>query len=387
MENINRGVDDDFYRYKMPKLLAKVEGNGNGIKTVIPNMKDIAKCLSRPPECEFSLCRSLSHSFSLFPLFSPFPFPAVPTKFFGFELGSQTMEDKNGRHIVNGSHDAKKLAELLDVFIKKFVLCSGCGNPETDIVLKKSKKGKEMDVYLSCKACGRVALADNAHKLASYISKNPPPGALSSPSKKDGKKAGKKKGSSDEEDGPGEEISGDLEEITTGVVDLSAKDDKESTGATSQPKEDPAESLAKFVSSGDKTADEIAFEASKLDISNDLAAAVMVQVLLETNLVPQFKKHKDLFKSFTKSEKEQKGILGGLERLVSVTQPDLLPKTSQIIKLFYDSDILEEEVITAWYEKPTKKFTSDKNLAIKVRENAKTLIDWFKEAEEESEEE
>ena len=52
MENINRGVDDAFYRYKMPKLLAKVEGNGNGIKTVIPNMKEIAKSLSRPPECK-----------------------------------------------------------------------------------------------------------------------------------------------------------------------------------------------------------------------------------------------------------------------------------------------------------------------------------------------
>ena len=74
-------------------------------------------------------------------------------------------------------------------------------------------------------------------------------------------------------------------------------------------------------------------------------------------------------------------------KLVSVTQPDLLPKSSQIFKLFYDNDILEEEVIFAWYDKPTKKFTSDKNLAIKVRENTKTLIDWLKEAEEESEEE
>jgi len=55
MENINRGVDDIFYRYKMPKLMAKVEGNGNGIKTVLPNIKEVAKALSRPPECEFSL--------------------------------------------------------------------------------------------------------------------------------------------------------------------------------------------------------------------------------------------------------------------------------------------------------------------------------------------
>jgi len=49
--NVNRNVADAFYRYKMPKLLAKVEGKGNGIKTVIVNMVEIAKALGRPPTC------------------------------------------------------------------------------------------------------------------------------------------------------------------------------------------------------------------------------------------------------------------------------------------------------------------------------------------------
>lgn len=38
----------------MPRLIAKVEGKGNGIKTVIPNMGDIARALGRPPTCKFS---------------------------------------------------------------------------------------------------------------------------------------------------------------------------------------------------------------------------------------------------------------------------------------------------------------------------------------------
>ena len=36
----------------MPVLLTKIEGKGNGIKTVIPNMSDVAKALSRPPSCK-----------------------------------------------------------------------------------------------------------------------------------------------------------------------------------------------------------------------------------------------------------------------------------------------------------------------------------------------
>ena len=52
MINVNRQTNDMFYRYKMPKLAAKVEGTGNGIKTVLVNITAIAKALSRPPTCK-----------------------------------------------------------------------------------------------------------------------------------------------------------------------------------------------------------------------------------------------------------------------------------------------------------------------------------------------
>lgn len=51
--NVNRNLSDQFYRYKMPKLIAKVEGKGNGIKTVIVNMVEVAKALNRPPMCKY----------------------------------------------------------------------------------------------------------------------------------------------------------------------------------------------------------------------------------------------------------------------------------------------------------------------------------------------
>ena len=44
------------------------------------------------------------------------------------------MDHKIGRYIVNGAHEGAKLQDMLDVFIKKFVLCPECENPETDLV-------------------------------------------------------------------------------------------------------------------------------------------------------------------------------------------------------------------------------------------------------------
>uniref|UniRef100_A0AC35GTE6 Eukaryotic translation initiation factor 5 n=1 Tax=Panagrolaimus sp. PS1159 TaxID=55785 RepID=A0AC35GTE6_9BILA len=47
--NVNRSAIDPYYRFKMPRLQAKVERKCNGIKTVIANLSDIAKALDRPP--------------------------------------------------------------------------------------------------------------------------------------------------------------------------------------------------------------------------------------------------------------------------------------------------------------------------------------------------
>jgi translation initiation factor 5 len=56
-------------------------------------------------------------------------------KYFGFELGAQAqMGEKLDGFVIKGAHDREKLQNLLDGFIKRFVLCSHCGNPETELV-------------------------------------------------------------------------------------------------------------------------------------------------------------------------------------------------------------------------------------------------------------
>lgn len=64
----------------------------------------------------------------------------------------------------------------------------------------------------------------------------------------------------------------------------------------------------------------------------------------------------------------------------------LLDKVAGILKLFYDSDILEEKTILEWSEKVSKKYVT-KEISEKIHEKAKPFIQWLKEADEESSEE
>jgi translation initiation factor 5 len=100
-------------------------------------------------------------------------------KYFGLELGAQTKFDKKaGTCIVNGAHDASKLSEILETFIKKFVQCYSCGNPETMVKIKRE------NILLKCKACGFVSEVDARLRLCSFIVKNPPENKLSKAEKK-----------------------------------------------------------------------------------------------------------------------------------------------------------------------------------------------------------
>ena len=137
---ILKDTKDPHYRYKMPKLTVKLEGAGNGKKTVITNLTRIAHALRRPP--------------------------SYLIKYFGYELGSIVNQDL---YVVNGEHDADKLLNLLYEFIFKFVLCGKCKNPQTSLTVSKKQ------IRQKCIACGyKSDIPNTLHKLTTYIINHPP---------------------------------------------------------------------------------------------------------------------------------------------------------------------------------------------------------------------
>lgn len=152
---------------------------------------------------------------------------------------------KNERYIVNGSHDSAKLQDLLDGFIKKYVLCASCDNPETTIFVHQ-KKGT---ISATCKACGYTGNISLTDKLSTYILKCPPdmntgPGASVSKKlkKKDKKDAngrssphdsdefndtGLGENGDDDDDGDWCENPQEIEELTGGAKKLTLNADLE----------------------------------------------------------------------------------------------------------------------------------------------------------------
>ena len=116
----------------MPTMIIKVEGRGNGIKTIITNLDSIGLALDRSPD--------------------------IILKYFSFSLG--TIAEKN--NIIKGLHNIETLNELLNNFITKYVQCSKCSIPETFHEVHKNV------LTINCKACGHVQNADKS-KMSIYI--------------------------------------------------------------------------------------------------------------------------------------------------------------------------------------------------------------------------
>jgi translation initiation factor 5 len=386
---------DPHYRYKMPKLTAKIEGSGNGIKTVITNMSAVAKSIDRPP--------------------------AYPTKYFGCELGAQ-VTIANDLFIVNGSHDVDKLQNLLYKFIKQFVLCSKCSNPETSLTIVKQS------ISQKCIACGyETTLPKALHKLTTFIINHPPDGsagpstAKNGKSKSDksssGKSSSKKSGSSptnvvdkaarkaahgeQQFNVDGNDDDGDafdeaefetsayaerMRELTDGFSNgIYASDTKENANIFYKLVKERKEA-GQLADAGVQS--ELVREAERLDIK-DKATLVLCELLFDdTSILAQIKANRLLLLRFCRgNRKAQKYLLGGYEKLVGDVYKDkLFAQAMVIMKALYDEDVLEEEAIFEWASKESKRYVG-KEMSRKIHEKVAPFVKWLKEAEEESSDE
>lgn len=440
MALLNIGADnrgDAFYRYKMPKMITKIEGRGNGIKTNIVNMVDIAKALARPA--------------------------SYTTKYFGCELGAQSkFDEKTGTSLVNGSHDTAKLAGLLENFIKKYVQCYGCGNPETEIIITKTQM-----IQLKCAACGFVSDVDMRDKLNTFILKNPPESKKASKDKKAMRRAEKERLKE------GEAADEELKKIKKEVKKKASSSKDGTTKATSsRRKANVSDEDHSSPPHGKEEVDhdedddvqwqtDTSLEAARQRIQEQLSAATADMVMLSTdesekkakatskavsspkgshaengnsqsheNLVDELKanlqksitgmqfqtilgslsgsaqeKMTALFealfdgveKGFSKEVVKKKNFLGaavaedeGLQLLLLRAIEAFCGKSSSyatkevalVLKALYDSDVLEEEYIVQWYQEGLKGGSKNSQ----IWKNAKPFIEWLQSAESESEE-
>lgn len=128
---------------------------------------------------------------------------------------------------------------------------------------------------------------------------------------------------------------------------------------------------------------EIVAEAERLDIK-DKGVLALSEVLFDKNMLEEIPKFRNLFLRFLHgNHKAQKYMLGAFELLVGQSFPaDLMPKAVRILKVLYDADLLEEEVILQWGEKVSKKYVS-REVCSQIHEKVAPFIKWLKEAEEE----
>jgi translation initiation factor 5 len=407
----------------MPLLQTKIEGKGNGIKTVIPNMSDVARALSRPP--------------------------TYPTKFFGCELGAQTsFDDKNDRYIVNGAHDANRLRELLDGFIDKFVLCKSCKNPETELVILKV--GRSEDIIRDCKACGERTGVDMRHKLTTFILKNPPVKSKKSKKNKtngDGDNNGEK---AEENAEAAEDVGAESDDELTRKIkaeaaelnknaaianeDWSADTSRDavqqrmkalegtmnavSLGGDDEGSDDDASSpysqLGRWIEEHRSTdaKDAKAFAVAIYKKAEELgiekkhkSVTVVIQALFTKDIVTEIPQYgallvkvfrhfstifapADFFHQMCTSEKHQKALLGGVERFVGISHPEMITNNGvpKILMQLYQIDVLDEELVTQWGTHVSKKYV-DKETSKQVRKASEPFLKWLAEADDDEEEE
>lgn len=107
---------------------------------------------------------------------------------------------------------------------------------------------------------------------------------------------------------------------------------------------------------------------------------VLAQSIFDDDVVKQIDARSPMLKKMITSERHEKALLGGTERFVGVSRPNLMGQVSSILIKYYNNDLASEEVLKAWGTKASKKYV-DIGTSRKVRTAAKKFVEWLETAE------
>jgi translation initiation factor 2 beta subunit (eIF-2beta)/eIF-5 len=140
--NMN-GSSDPNFRYKMPAIVVKHEGTGKMKKSVLVNIENVCQSIGRPVD--------------------------YLVTFLGHRLSASSRVERDLSHsYVSGHHDVQQVQTQVLMFIREFVMCPTCSNPETSCHVEGSKKHKTMS--LLCKGCGaRSSDLDSTDRCVKYM--------------------------------------------------------------------------------------------------------------------------------------------------------------------------------------------------------------------------
>lgn len=379
-------IDDPEYRYKMPVVYGKIEGRGNGIKTVIPNISDVGTALHREP--------------------------GEVNKFFGCELGAQTTYSaETDRAVVNGAHTDAVLQNLIKKYIDVFVLCPSCSLPETEYKIKNGC------IFHKCAACGAKEMVDMSHKLCTYIlaqdKKKKKEGKKEKGKKDKGDKEEKKKSKKDKDrDGSDEEKKKKKKDKKkekkdkkkekkekkkadspqdSGNLDAGSEGDDDASDAGSQGDVDDAgamdlavEGTRKFLVENPSASPGVIAEVV---VNQQMASALKshdkVYIFTRAAITADFFKEKQIEKHAPTIAKLTQGnaimerhLIAAMEGLC-IEKPKNFPV---LLKQLYDADALEEDVILEWACEGRNEYTMesvDEDTRAALRSEAEPVVVWL----------
>mmetsp|Transcript_26203 Transcript_26203/g.37564 ORF Transcript_26203/g.37564 Transcript_26203/m.37564 type:complete len:408 (+) Transcript_26203:434-1657(+) len=390
-------IDDPAYRYKMPTVFGKIEGRGNGIKTVIPNITDVGLSLHRSP--------------------------AEVNKFFGCELGAQSSYSTDtDRAVVNGAHTDAVLQQLMHKYIELFVLCPNCRLPETQYKIKSDC------IWHKCAACGAKDMVDMQHKLCTFIL------AQDKKAKQEAKKSDKKDKKDRKENGKDEQDDGGKKnkkmEKDPEHKEKKKKDKKEKKEKKSKKQEglntndvdglvDDTEDLSLEDSPGlddagvmdaavvatvkflDHNSDASVKDIVEFVVNQQMASSLLSKdkihiyvrsVLKPEDITPEFFKKKAInqyipvIRAITNNSViMERHLIGALESLCS--NIDNTKAFALLIKELYEQDALEEDTIIEWAAEGRTEYTLDEideESRAALRAEAEPIVAWLQDDDDDS---